>query len=116
MPTNNEHCPIQGHEYESATNCRACAADRAAGDQPPEPGRLVAPPADWTRALRPPAAPRSAANRWATPVVATPGALTALCARCDPQTTYLESDEGKTAHNTVFGHYPPLSEGTPRES
>jgi hypothetical protein len=116
MTTNGEHCPIQGHEYEPATACRACAADRAAGDAPPVPGRLLADDGTRTAALRAAVAPRSAPNRWATPPVAEPGAQPLRCPRCRPETAYLESNEGKESHNTVFGHYPPTSEGTPRES
>lgn len=98
-----EACARPGHEHEAAHNCRACRAEELADTEPAVPGPVVPAPAGLLprgRDDRAPASHRDFASTYVLPDVAQP----TRCGRCTA--SFVDTDAGRSAHQTVFGHAP----------
>jgi|GEM_PF-5711825 len=110
-----EMCPRAGHEYEPALKCRACAAEQLA-DQDPDtaPQRPVeAPEAIRVVAERHRARTvhgTSSGRSFAAPaeLLQVTGLPVPRCDRC--QAVYVDTDDGRASHRTVFGHLPAVGQ------
>ena len=109
-------CPIVGHEYEPAENCRACAAERLADT---EADRAPMRPAEAPEAVRAVAERhrvRSSQREFGQPYELRPAfdlVEAPRCGRCGA--VYLDDADSLAAHLTVFGHMPPERPSAPQE-
>jgi hypothetical protein len=101
-------CERVGHEHELARNCRACAAERLAETEADTAPAQAAPPpeaitavANRHRTRNPPA--RTGRDFAQTTPLPSPDIGVQ---RCHCGAFFLPYDDGRDAHETVFGHQP----------
>lgn len=113
MTETEARCERVGHETETATHCRACAADRLADETiPDDPMRPAPAPAEITaiaaRHRAQVARGASAGRDFAQPTELIPvdGSGVTRCARPGCAATYVDTPDARDAHLVVFGHQP----------
>jgi hypothetical protein len=107
-PGKEPACDRAGHEHELARNCRACAAERLADTDADDAPMHAAPPpeaitavANRHRTRNPPA--RTGRDFAQTTPLPSPDIGVQ---RCHCGAFFLPYDDGRDAHETVFGHQP----------
>lgn len=113
MTETEPRCERVGHETETASHCRACAADRLADEAiPNDPMRPAPPPAEITAVAERHRAQRvrgaSTGRQFAQPTELRPpdGSGALRCARNGCGAIYLDYPEARDAHVAIFGHQP----------